>query len=604
MSSHISHPSPPSAIPIAAIAVGVFALAFGIRAVFAMEWSLTPYGASPLLDAAVYDQWAREIAEGKLLRSTAFYQSPLLPYVLGLFYRLFGHDLLLVSLFNALLGAATAAIIALVTYRESGALAAAISGALAAVSLPLVFYSAPVMKEPLCLLLLSLFLLFALRGGENGRARDYAAAGAMLGLAALTRGNVLLLAPAIVAFAYVRRRSGKDFARNSAAFVAAMALCVFPATLHNYLSADDFVPINYTDGFNLYIGHSPTANGSNSYPPEVSTDPEHEERVTRWVAEQAMGRALKPSEISAYWRSRALDFAAANPFTEATLLKNKFLAFWSGAESFDNYDVGFISRNFDTIISWPWPGFVWISALAAFAAAAFTRRQWRYNGLTAALAAAYMVSVLAFYVTDRYRLPVVVFLLPLAGAALPLAMQAYRERKWRRLVVAAAASFVFVLMGLRENPYATDLTAFNLGTLAMIESDRESDAEALEYLNRAVAISPTGTGAAAMIRGSFSEERRGNMAMAEKWLDLARRTFPNDGFVWYNSGRLAAARGDFPAAKEYLAVGEKTDPSYALNHLGLAKIYEATGEKDRAGYHARRALDLGLDPQKLTTSRP
>jgi len=53
----------------------VFLLAFGLRAVFLLQWLELPYLGALSSDAWAYDRWALEILDNGLLRHTAFYQS-------------------------------------------------------------------------------------------------------------------------------------------------------------------------------------------------------------------------------------------------------------------------------------------------------------------------------------------------------------------------------------------------------------------------------------------------------------------------------------------------------------------------------------------------
>ncbi|MGE4351084.1 MAG: glycosyltransferase family 39 protein, partial [Bdellovibrionales bacterium] len=280
----------------------VFLVTLAIRCLFVFQWTQTPYATMPLLDAKVYHEWAQAIAAGDFLRGKAFYQSPLYPYFLGLIYALFGEHFALVGVINALFEATTATLLAALTLAlfESRA-GALIAAGLFAFYRSAIFYTAPVMKEPLGLLLETAFLYVLYRAFQRPKVRSFFISGLLLGLAALVRGNFLCLAPIVLLYGFFLFR--KSFSVKACFFVLGLMLAVAPATLHNYLVSGDFVLTNYTDGFNLYIGNSPYANGTNAYPPEVSTDPVQEELNTIWVATDELGRALSPSEVSSYWRS-------------------------------------------------------------------------------------------------------------------------------------------------------------------------------------------------------------------------------------------------------------------------------------------------------------
>lgn len=569
----------------------IFLVAFAVRCVFVVQWNHTPYATQPLLDAKVYHEWAQAIASGEFLRGKAFYQSPLYPYFLGLVYALFGPHFWLVGLINALFEAGTATLLSLIALRAFGSLSAAVgTGVIAAFYRPTIFYTAPVMKEPLGLFLLALFFCLFQRGLSLPRTRTFFFSGLVLGLAVLVRGNLLCLAPVALAVGfYVMRRT---FAKSAGLFLLGLILAIMPATVHNYLASGDFVLTNYTDGFNLYIGNSPYANGTNSYPPEVSTDPVQEEMNTIWVATQAAGRSLSPSEISDYWRQEALSFMAAHPWRTIELVFNKAIAFWNGHEQFDNYDIAFIEKNFGTILGWPLLTFWMLTPLAGAGAVLLAQRHPRQVALLLLFALAYMGTLLLFYVTDRYRLPVIVFLMPLAGAAFSGIKTAFEDRAWRSLALAGSVALFFLYLGLRAPLNPVDLSAFNWGTLSMVYSDLEEDQKAIEAFDKAVALSPVETGASAYVRVSYAYEHLGNDEAAHQALERAIKLFPQSGIVLYNYARFNAARGKLPEALGLFEKAAELSPFYLLNYYALAKGYAQLGQIDKARHFVQKGLAL------------
>lgn len=570
----------------------VFLAAFLVRCLFVYQWSLTPYATMPLLDAKVYHEWAQAIASGELLRGKAFYQSPLFPYLLGGIYAVFGKtSFVLVGVLNALLEAGTASLLALIALRAFGSGAAALcTGLLTAFYRPMIFYTAPLMKEPLGLFCLASFVVLFQRAIETRRARSFFWCGVVLGLTALVRGNLLALAPVALLWGFGQER--RAFVKSAAAFVLGTMLAIAPATLHNYIVSGDFVLMNYTDGFNLYIGNSPYANGTNSYPPEVATDPVQEEMNTIWVATQKAGHALKPSEVSDYWRRQALAFMIENPVRTLELSFEKFLAFWNGHEQFDNYDTVFIEKNFNTLLSWPLVPFWIVSSFAAAGAVLLGKTNRKQVAMLGVFALAYMATLLIFYVTDRYRLPVVVFLLPLAGGAVPALWARVRENKAGLVASSAVAAGAFLALGLRAPSHPVDLTAFDWGTLSMVYSDLEQDEKAIEAFDHAVALSPLEAGAPAYVRASYAYEHGGRDEQALAVLERAIQLFPEDGILLYNYARYKAARGQLPEALFFFEKASKLSPFYLLNYYALAKGYAVLGNKARALQFAQAGLKL------------
>lgn len=582
------------------VSIGVFALAFTLRLIFAWQWHDLPYGDAPLWDAKGHDDWATQILQGHFLQKTAFYSSPLYPYFLALLYKLWGHSFLMVSVVNAIIDSLTCVLLAFIAFECFGASAAALTGLLAAFCRSMIFYTAPVMKESLGLFLLAAFTWMLLRALHGGKGRDFALAGCCLGLCALVRGNALVLVPVVWAIIAARPRVLAAPYKSASIFVAAALFAILPATLHNLAASRDFVLINYDDGFNLYLGNSPWATGASyDFPPFINADPRPEEIVETEVAQRATGmKEMPPSAVSGYWRRQALDYMAENPAHSLSLLGTKFMAFWNAGQQFDNYDIPFIERNFSTILSAPLVSFWLIALLAAFASVALWPVRRTEIASLLALAIAYMASVLLFYVTERYRLPMIVFMLPLAGAALPAGLALAREKNWKRLAAAMTGTFLMLGLALWPRP-ATDLSAYDWGTLSSIEADRGNYQEALQLIDKAMAASPEKVGADGMIKASYAEERLGHMDKAMQWLLQARQFYPDSGVILYNVGRLQATQGRLTDALASFRQAIELTPGYALTYYAEAVVQEHLGRHAEAIESARRGLAVAPDDVRL-----
>ena len=573
----------------------VFVLALAVRAIFVCEWHGLPYGLEPILDAQSYDDWAKNIAAGHLLRAKAFYQSPLFPYLLGGLYRLVGQDILITGLFNALLGAAACGFIAFSTLRLFGAPAALITGLLAASYQPMIFYTAPVMKEPLELFLLSVFVVFALRALETKHIRDFCLVGLFIGLSVLVRGNALFLLPAFWLLAWLRHR--KQSLKGIGFSLLLCLLCIIPATVHNYVVSDDFVPLNYADGFNLFVGNSPIATGTDAYPADISTNPTQEEIQTTWIARARTASNLKPSGVSRFWRAQALDFVVSHPFGELLLLGRKFIAFWSNTEVFDDYNIDFIRANFPSILNFDMPWFGLISCCAAFAAAVLWRDKRSSGGVLtlAVFTLAYLASLMPFYITDRYRLPVAVFLLPLAGAALPCLVQRLRVRDWSGLGLGfLALTCGLVLAAQPVDTGALSPPAYNWGLITTLYADAHRDADAVGALHKALALSPQEAGFVPIDRGAEAEQNLGNSDEAERLTVLATQIAPKESGAWYYLALMKIHNGDLPGALKTLQKAIETGPSFTINYTTMAQIYLMQGNKAQAIEAMKQAA--AIDP--------
>ena len=103
-----------------------------------------------IIDSEMYDKWAQMIAAGHWLGGyTAFYMDPLYSYVLAILYRIFGHDLLVVRLFQAGLGVATCALVGILGRRVGGKLVGTLAALFIALYRPSIFQEGEIEKTAL-----------------------------------------------------------------------------------------------------------------------------------------------------------------------------------------------------------------------------------------------------------------------------------------------------------------------------------------------------------------------------------------------------------------------------------------------------------------------
>ena len=92
----------------------VFATALLARFGHLVAFSDSPFARYPMLDEAMYDSWAKEVAGGDLLGKGVFMAMPAYPYFVGLLYALFGPDIVVPLVTHCLLGAVTASLVFMV----------------------------------------------------------------------------------------------------------------------------------------------------------------------------------------------------------------------------------------------------------------------------------------------------------------------------------------------------------------------------------------------------------------------------------------------------------------------------------------------------------
>lgn len=468
----------------------VFLLALALRSVFLLQWLDLPYLAALSSDAWAYDRWALEILDGGLVRHTAFYQSPFYPYFLAAFYKLFGHHPAGVLWLQALADSCTCLLALRLGERTFGERAGLWAGLLCAFYRPFIFSAAVPGKETFAVFFAALFALLALRAGESRRGSDYFYCGIAGGLAALLRANALLLLGAALLWAWGRDPFKKVLRFAALPLLLGAALPLLPAAVHNYAASGDLVPVTYNGGFTFYLGNNPAATGAGIYPDGFSSNPLLEESQPAALAELAAGRKLRPSEISGYWLRRGLAFIAENPGAWLRLTAAKFFFFWNRYEIPDNYDLQFVSSAFGTLLGWPLASFALAGCLGA--AGLFLCRRKEPSGLLAVLVLAYLVSLLPFWLTDRYRLPALAFLLPLAAGALDHFVSALaagdRLRAFRPFLLASPLLLLCVLPPPFDRRFAE---AAGWAQLMAVHAEAGKGEEALAALRSAAALDPS-----------------------------------------------------------------------------------------------------------------
>lgn len=177
---------------------------------------------------------------------------------------------------------------------------ALVAAGLAAVTPTLVFLGGGLLSENLFIPLVLATAALVAWQRDRGGWQLAAAAGAVLGLAVLTRTNGLLLALPLM----IGLRGG----RPRAVALVALGLALVPWTVRNYAEFDRFLPLGTQSGYTI----AGQWNGTASRPGE--------ERA-QWLApvfvvpfrDLIKQPGLDEGEVDAELRSRALDFATGHP---------------------------------------------------------------------------------------------------------------------------------------------------------------------------------------------------------------------------------------------------------------------------------------------------
>jgi 4-amino-4-deoxy-L-arabinose transferase-like glycosyltransferase len=277
-----------------------FALSARLLWVFVTGWEPTPDD-----DAFRYDFAARALADGRGYvhldgTPTAFWP-PGYPLLLSAAYVLFGETVRAAQLVNVALGTATVALVYLIGRRTLGPAAALIAASIVAAFPSLIFFTGVTLSEIAFtfLALLGVYLLLveaqthtvgarvtgsysrglkpaaSARDGEAAgfipqitnifppalNLRLLLAAGLVLGLASLVRGQALLLPLVLVPFWLRSGVAWRLVGRRLVAVALGLGLIVAPWTVRNAIEMDAPVLIATNAGVDFWIGHHDNATG-------------------------------------------------------------------------------------------------------------------------------------------------------------------------------------------------------------------------------------------------------------------------------------------------------------------------------------------------------
>jgi 4-amino-4-deoxy-L-arabinose transferase-like glycosyltransferase len=180
------------------------------------------------------------------------FHPPLYLYFLGVPFALTG-SLAVVQCLQCLVGALLVPALGLLGRSAFGERAGLAAAALAAFYPELVWFAAHFWAETLFTVLLWWALERLVASDAHGSTLAALAAGALWGLAVLTRETVLYFLPLAALWLAWRRVGG---VRRATVFFATALVVVLPWTLRNYLVFDAFVPVSTAGALNLWQGNT------------------------------------------------------------------------------------------------------------------------------------------------------------------------------------------------------------------------------------------------------------------------------------------------------------------------------------------------------------
>ncbi|MFH1861886.1 MAG: tetratricopeptide repeat protein, partial [bacterium] len=584
--------------------LGVSLLALALRLIYVVQLSDTPFFAAPIVDAAYHDAWAREILRLGIGHEGVFFRAPLYPYFVALVYLLTDGSFFAARIAQALLGMTTAALCYLLAWQVSKRRSVALfAGYGAAIYGMLVYFDGELLLETLFIpLLLAACLLYS-RSREKPSAWFALSAGFMLGLAAITRPSALVLLPILIFDSLLKNRDVKETLRRRlmapVLILLGCGLPILPVTCHNFFKGDDFVLIASQGGINFYIGNRTGADGTHAILPEWGTN--WDVPAASYSAYQATGRTLKPSEVSAYYSRLAWQDIIKDPLNWLTFMLKKFTIFWNRSEISNNRDLYFFQNETSILPILRLFGFWLIAPLGLLG--------WWLGWSKRILprwflwfVVFYMLSVVFFFVTARFRAPLIPFLLICSGIVVsdllePRARWLHRERIKNLALLCLCGAFVNVnFWGIKpENPAHS---WFSLGN-AHLKAGQWTEAE--------VAFRQALQADSTYLQVHLN---LGVVAYTQKDLQTAAQEYqqelqlnPRDARAWNNLGVIRFEEDKLDEAAALYERALELQPYYSDARFNAAQAFFQLGMEHAQRSQTKAATDYFEHACELDTSK-
>ncbi len=597
---------------------------------------------SPQLDALYHHQWAVAILNRIQFIDDAYFRAPLYPFFLAVIYRIVGANLFWAKVVQALLGGLSCGLLSLLGRKIFNSGTGFIAGLVMAFY-PLFIYFDGELLIPVLLvfLLLAGFLAFYYCQEKK---KHWWLPGLIYGLAGIARPNVILF---VVILFFWLIYSRKNFWRQAVPFLVAFIIPILPVTARNYLKSGHLVLIAWQGGTNFYIGNNEFSDGTTAIVPKTRGSWWGGYNDVKIGAEKTLGRELKGAEIDRFWFKKGLEFWRRHPIKAVLLTIRKTYLWFNGYEVSNDRDLYFFKRYtflnyllFNTpILKFPFGVLLPLALTGIY----LTRKRWRLLLPVYLFLIAYPLSFIPFFITARYRLPVIPFYFLFAVAGIKCLTSAFRRRsnlksqpllypgakvKPHPVIMISVLSFVLFNLNLAgagriadpaQNHFTAGLGYYEQGKVAAAEKEiaqalkldsatnilslqvsilleQHRLAEAKRMAEAVVRLHPDEADAYGIAGNVMATA--GEIARAETLFQKVVELDPYSVEGWNNLGNIALLRRNFARARTFYQRALELNPSFptALFQLGLVHYYQ--GDKESAHLLWQRVLKLAPNHEK------
>ena len=547
-------------------------LGFILRMFYLAEIKRIPFFDHPVADARIYFDRAMEIRDGKVFpEDVSFHSSPLYPYYIALTYSLTG-SLAGPRIIQMLTGILNIAVIFLITRILFGTVPGLIAAFFMSVYPIFIYFEGDLMMIPLVLFTLNLSCLMFVLYQVHRQKRYIALGGFFLALTAMGKPDTIMLAPFLACFVFFTEKNLKEKIRRVALLTLCVCLTLLPLVVTNYMVEKRFVLLTSNGGVNFYIGNHKGADGLFSLPEKSGLWDHRLYLSSKESAEREMGKRLTSSEVSKFWFKKGMRFIVTDFGEFLQLLGKKTLLMINRFEVSNHHSFYFFKKFSNILKINP----LQLSFFVLFGAVGLIlsfRNRKNFILLYGYSAILFLFTVI-FFVTSRYRLPVVPFIIIFASFGIYESYICVRKKDYKKLIVPGITGLIIFLISLPKfADFSTNLNQDynNLGNVYL--SIKQYD-KAIRCYERVERKNP---------KSFFSNFNKGNVYKAKKQYEIAISEYlkeikknPKFAGAYYNAGYVYREMGNIKKAIFYLEKAKQIEPSEDC-FVNLGYLYNKEG---------------------------
>jgi tetratricopeptide (TPR) repeat protein len=567
----------------------IFLVALCYRFVYYLEVMDNPMFLYPVIDAAQHHAWAQKIALGQVLGSGPddVFKPWFYPLFLGGIYAVFGPSLIIVQWLQFVVGSVSAVLIALLGSSLFGKKTGLLAGFISALYAPFLFFEGQLLTPAISIFLNLILALLLIRGNP-----PWGTTGLLAGIAAGFRPDVLIsfgLGNGARFVSWARQQTRRRVLIKAALLLSGfMAVCL-PIIARNHALVGQWIVFSSNAGINFYTGNRPGADGLSAIPPGLAW-----EKTLATVPKDILS---DPAAASRLWFSRTIESIIKSPGTWLTLLFKKAFAFLNGLEFRNNIGYNWFRQNVQ-FLQFPFIQFWPISALSLLGIVLFfrQRKQSSEQILPVVWIAGYFIVGMIFFVTARFRLPAVPFMIILAAYALNWFFQKTHHTCKKMIGPILLLGVFLCLTWPGWFPPTKGSNSQDYINLGNVLRNNKRQSQAIAAYDKANDLNPTS--AEGWFMSGTTHLHSSHIDQAIRYLTRARELDPTGVDILLNLGNAYFQKRDIQQAKElYQAtldlmtdrnLSHKRD-SLAKAHLGLWRIHRMLGQKKSAAKHMEQA---------------